>query len=53
MFKVNIKNTRMPSINSFQCQQFIIDNFEYISHLSSNVSVVDLEQVNVNWVDIY
>ena len=43
MFKVNNRNTR----TNFAV--FIV-NFEHISQLCSNVSIVNFEQVNSGWV---
>ena len=45
VFKINNKNTRKTSLTSFGV--FIV-NFVLISHFFS-VSVVEFEQVNVNW----
>ena len=42
---MNNKNT-VTSVTSFW---FFIVNFEHISNLFSNVSIVDFEQVNVSW----
>ena len=42
MFKGNKKNTWTT------CSGIFIVNFEYFIHFS-NVSIVDFEQVNVNW----
>ena len=38
MFKVNRR-----------CSGVLIVNFEHISHLSLSASIVDSDQVNVNW----
>ena len=47
MFKVNNKKNRTTQMTSFW---YFIVNFEHISHLFSNVSSVDFEQVKVSWV---
>ena len=47
VFKVNNRNTKI------RYERFFIINFEQISHIvyCSGVSIVDLEQVNVCWVE--
>ena len=46
MFKVNNKDTKTTPWRRFGV--FIV-NFEHISHLCSNVSIVNFEQVNAGW----
>ena len=55
MFKVNNRNTRTNVWNTFKVNNkasktmpFIV-KFEHISHLCSNVSIVNFEQVNAGW----
>ena len=47
MLKVNNKKTKMTSM-TLTLSLFV--NFEHISDLFSNDSIVDFEQVNVSWV---
>ena len=47
MFKVNNKNARMMSMS--RSGVFIV-NFELISYLFSNVSIVQFEQTNIGCV---
>ena len=57
MIKVNNKNTRR---RGEVCSKLIIEtterrpsvfivNFEHVSHLFPNASIIDFEQVNVSW----
>ena len=49
MFKGNNKN-KVNSVNDACLSSVFTVNFEHISHLFSNVSIIDFKQAIVSWV---